>query len=143
MTSANLQIKEESPARVALHISYEIKGADARPVSEEYIVSAAGVECASTISPDNSSATRIVLPVMASDGVRQTVIQIDGNKARVQRVGGVLTWEVTSAKDIHLNLIEPKLVTHNGYVQAAVADLPAGANEARWTLKLEPDSSAK
>jgi hypothetical protein len=36
----------------------------------------------------------------------------------------------------------PRVPTHNGYVQALAADLPAGTREVRWRLRLENDRRA-
>lgn len=141
--AADLQVGGPGPAQTeytTFTLRYDLAGSGARPVEETYTLSSLGVDgTAKVLGSTPPAATRVALPVLVFDGVRATKVTVDGPKVRCQRVGGTMTWEVTSPAGVTLSLAEPKLVNHNGYAQAAVADLPAGTREVRWKLTLEPD----
>ncbi|HZZ42866.1 MAG TPA: hypothetical protein VFE58_08000 [Tepidisphaeraceae bacterium] len=117
-------------------LKYELKGEGSRPVTEDYSISKDAVEVSSEVGGEVAGA-RVALPVMVSDGVHATKVEIDGAKVRVERVGGAATFEVIEPAGVRLELIEPKMATHNGYVQAAVGDLPAGTLKVRWKVTVE------
>lgn len=139
---AALKPGERGGKDVSFTLAYSLKGAGARPVTESYRVTGPSVEVTSKVDGD-VAATRVVLPVLLSDGVRMTQVKLDGATARVERAGGTLTYEVVEPAGVKLHLDGPKFPMHNGYVQAAVGDLPADAKEVRWRVTLEAEGAAR
>ncbi len=129
--------------QVSFALRYDLQGTGARPVEEEYVVSAAGVEVVSRLGGDTPpAATRVRFPALVSDGERETAININGARATIEHANASLTWEVVSPPGARLRLEGPRVATHNGYVRALVADLPAAAREVRWRLRLAPTAGS-
>jgi len=129
--------------QVSFVLRYGLQGTGARPVEEEYVVSAAGVEVVSRLGGDDApAATRVRFPALVSDGERETAININGAQATIEHANASLTWEVVSPPGARLRLEGPRVATHNGYVRALVADLPAATREVRWRLRLAPTPAA-
>ncbi len=156
-TRAELQVQEQSGERVRFSIKYDTAGDDARTIEEEYVITKGGVEGTQRIGGDVPSAVRVLFPALVNDAARATDIQIQKNKVTIARCGamtreigdpakswftkpgGVLKFELTGAADAQLMLTGPQVLTHNGYVQALVADLPDGMKEMKWKMTLEPE----
>jgi hypothetical protein len=142
VAAVDLKITGQSSDRVAFTLNYQLQGDDARPVEETYALSAAGVEGTAHIAGDTPPvACRVVFPALIFDGARPTDIAFDGNKLTITRKGGKLTWEIDAP--IQLQLTGPATVTHNGYVRAVAAELPAGVREVKWKLTLEPETASR
>lgn len=155
VTSATLKVESRSKDRVEFNIQYVITGDHVtRDVEESYAISADGVEGSSTLASDGS--TRLVFPALVNDGARDTRVDIDRSTLAIARLGapllapaaskettakpgGTLVWEVLSPAGLSLARVGPQIVTHNGYVQAVAAELPAGSASVRWRLTLEPN----
>ncbi len=137
---ADLRVHAERPDHVAFTVRYELSGEGARPVEEEYVVSAAGVEVTARVSDTSApAAVRAVFPLLVSDGASDTRVTVMDGQAWVTHGGAVLTCELLSPSGARLALDSggPRVATRNGFMQAAVADLPAGTREVRWRLRLE------
>lgn len=139
--AADLRVPAERPDHAAFTVRYELEGEGARPVEEEYRVSAAGVEIVTRLGGAGApAAVRAVFPVLVSDGAAETKVTTGGAQTRVSHAGATLTGEVLSPGGARLAQEGPRVPTHNGFVQAAVADLPAGTREVRWRLRLAAGS---
>jgi hypothetical protein len=118
---------------------YTPAGDGALPIEETYTISAQGVDIttrlASNAKPD---VTRFAFPAMINDGARMTDITTVSGKLTIHRVGGTLNCEVLSPSNVNFHASGPALVTHNGYVQAMIADLPAGTTEVEYRITLAP-----
>lgn len=141
VADARLTVDQHTPAALQFTLIYSLQGESALPVTETYALTPTAVEVTSQISGD-PAATRVALPVLISDGVRMTHVTIDGPTLRVDRVGGSLTYELLEPAGLTLHLDGPKLISHNGYIQAAIADLPPGTKSVKFRITLEPAKDA-
>jgi hypothetical protein len=66
-----------------------------------------------------------------------TRLALRSDRATIRHLGAVLTWEVLSRDPFPHALAGPRLVIHNGYVQALAAHLPADTREGCWRVHLE------
>jgi hypothetical protein len=138
---ADLEVHSETPQQVVFSINYALKGPGLHPLEEHYTVTAAGVEVVTRLGGNATpTQTRLVFPALVSDGARDTQIKIEGSRVTITRPGGTLIWEALSPTGLRPTLEGPRVATRNGYVQPLVADLPAGTREARWRVRLEPDT---
>jgi hypothetical protein len=137
--NAQLRVSEESPQRVQFSVAYEPQGAGALPVREDYLVTADGVEGTTQVSSNGSAiAARVVFPALVNDGANDTQVKLETNHLSIRRDGGELDWQIIEPAGLTLKFEGPRIPTHNGYVQAAVADLPANTWEVKWRLTLQP-----
>jgi hypothetical protein len=100
---------------------------------------------------------RFVFPALVHDGARNTDVKVNGatltiarlgapaqapatERASKPKLGGKLTWQLVTPEGLSLTQLGPQVVTHNGYVQSVVAEVPAGVSEVKWRLTLEPDA---
>jgi hypothetical protein len=127
--------------QVTATLRYALEGPGARGISEKYVVSPDGVECTSTLQGDAPApaAARFVCPVLVNDGARETRISSEPGRFTVQRAGGSMRLSVLSPAEVKLALDGPRLITHNGYVRAAAANLPAGTLQVQWKVQLYPE----
>jgi hypothetical protein len=109
----------------------------ARVVMEKYTISSEGVACEQAVgmAPPQQ---RFVFPAMVWDGARDITPTISRGEMTVCRAGGELNLSIASPQGLKLALTGPKLATHNGYVQAAVAELPNAGEPVRWKVILQP-----
>ncbi len=134
----DLSVLLQRAERVVFTVRYGLQGEGARPLEEKYSVTASGVEVVTQVGGATApAATRVLFPVLVSDGAKDTRISLSGSRATIYHAGTALTWEVVSPQGARLALEGPRVPTHNGYVQALVADLPDAAREVRWRLHLE------
>ncbi len=108
-----------------------------RVVTEQYTVSAEGVRRVDHVE-SAPAAQRFEFPAMVWDGARDIQPVAEDGKLVVHRAGGELTLVLTSPAGMKLTLVAPKLATHNGYVEAAVAPLAKADESVDWTVKLSP-----
>ncbi len=133
----------EGARQAAFTVRYNLKNMSASAVEEEYTVSSAGVEVVTRLLAEAAPLqTRLVFPALVSDGARDTSVAIEGARAVIQRRGGTLTWQALAPEGLRAALEGPRVATRNGFVQALVAELPAGTREARWRLSLTPDAAS-
>lgn len=134
----DLEVQEEMPERVRCTLRYNLEGGAVTGLSEAYTISASGVEVTTRLETKTPlAATRVLFPILVSDGATDLKVNLDGPQAQTHYAGATLTWEVVTPTQVHLGLEGPRVVTHNGYMQAAVAALPAGTQELHWRLHLE------
>jgi len=139
---ADLRIMEQTDDRVSFVIRYALDGDGARSVEEQYAVSREGVEYAARLpGRDKLPGTRFVVPVLVNDGSRATNVTLDNDRLSITRVGGTLTCELLAPSNISFKLDGPRVPCHNGWMQAAVAELPAGTREVRAKISLAADDS--
>ena len=138
--SVDLDVAEETPERVRFTLRYHLEGSAVTGLREAYTISAAGVEVITRLeSKTPLAATRALFPVLISDGATDTKVSLNGAQAQTHYAGAALTWEVVAPEQAHLDFEGQRVVTHNGYMQAAVAALPAGAQELHWRLHLDTE----
>ena len=80
--------------------------------------------------------TRALLPVLVSDSAADTGASADHSSATTLIDGGATRWEVVAPKDLSLSLTEPQVPSRNGWVKAAVADLPPETRVVRWKVSV-------
>lgn len=136
--SVDLQVKDAKTDGVSFVVRYGLKGKSAAPVTETYALSAEGLTMTVKAEGLQTVGQRVQFPVLINDGAEDTKTEMSGNHLSVVTIGGKLDYEVTSPADVQLNLDGPRLATHNGYVRAAVAPLPAGSDGATWHIRLSP-----
>ena len=134
---AELAVTAERPDRVAFTIKYDLAGDGARPMEESFVLTKDGVAGASAIRGEKPATTRALFPAFIHDGEKESPVNITGNKVTTQRGGATMTWEVVDPAGVKLELYGPQIVTHNGYVRAAVGELPNGATQLKWKLTLQ------
>ncbi len=143
--NAEINIEAQTPQQVRFSINYDLSGPNMRPVQENYTIGALGVDITTQLTLRASDgplgATRLAFPALVSDGARDTQITIDGSRVTIRRAGGILTWEARAPQGLTPRLEGPRIATRNGYVQALVADLPAGTTQARFHLDLLPEAT--
>ena len=135
---AELTVSEEKPERVAFAVKYDLDGDGARPVEESFVLTKDGVEGTAAVKGDKPAATRALFPAFVHDGEKESPVTVDGNKVTTQRGGATLTWEVTEPPGVKLELTGPQIASPNGYVRAAVGELPNAAPQLKWKLTLQP-----
>jgi hypothetical protein len=129
-----------SPGAAQFVLTYQLKK-NAGTVEQRYRIDQDGVECTETFSPAAAGAPgamRFIFPAMVSDGRADVEVQPSPGHLQVTRAGGRLALELLSAKESQFNLEGDRIPTHNGWVRAAVAELPSGMNSVRWRAKLSP-----
>jgi hypothetical protein len=129
--SANVTINPE-PDRAVFQIEYDLDGPDAKKVLEQYIVSSDGVHVEQDVPDDD---TRFVFPALVNDGARDAHVELGENELVITRGGGKLRL-VGRNPPMKFTLAGPRIATHNGYVQAAVANETGDIT--RWQVWLEP-----
>lgn len=137
VTATTLNVLPSKPGRVAFTLRYALNGDGARPLEEHYTVSSDGVEVVSRFwdkSPPASS--RVVLPVLVSDGAHDVPLTLAGNRVTARLAGGETAWEVLAPGRLTLALSGPRVPSHNGWTQALGTDLPPGTREVRWRIDL-------
>lgn len=141
VAGAELPKKTGRGDKAEFTVRYDTSGEGARPLEERYTVTEDGVEVTAQLGGEGVApqATRVQFPALVSDGAKDTNLSIKGNRATVRHSGSTLTWEVVSPKGAQLKLEGQRVPTHNGYVQALVADLPSGTREVTWRLRLESE----
>jgi hypothetical protein len=142
--SSDLSVILERPERVAFTLRSVLKGSGTRTIDDTYTVSASGVDVRSVLSGDVPAATRVVFPVLVSDGATDTRVTVHQERAEVRSAAATLTWELLGPSAASgLTFEGPRIPTHDGYLQALVADLPAGTREVRWRVRLQPETKTK
>jgi hypothetical protein len=148
VASTDLIVLLERPERVAFTVRSVLAGPGARPVEESYTVSASGVDVRSVLGgAEAPAATRIVFPALVSDGAADTRIEVARSgdpSAAVHAGGAALTWTLNAPTGASpLTLDGTRLATHDGYLQAYAAELPAGTREVRWSVRLQTEKTGE
>jgi hypothetical protein len=136
--SAELAVESNAGAEAAaFSLTYTLAGAGGRAVRETYQLSADGVTVRSELVGGGAPAsTRVVFPVLVSDGAADTQRIVDRGRLQVRHRDGELTCGfVPGALDLIVD--GPAAPTHNGLVRAATGTLPAGATEVRYHVQLK------
>ena len=135
--SAELTVVAETPQQVQFTLKYNLDGSGAARVTEEYTVTRGGIDVlVSRLDGPAPAATRLLFPALVSDGVADTTVTTNGARADIVYAGNNMTLAVSQPAAVELALEGPRVPTHNGFVRALAADLPAGATEVHWTLRL-------
>ncbi len=138
--TSELSLGAPKPGQVDFAVKYNLTGPSMRPVEEIYRVNASGVEVTTRLPDGNLGPTRLVFPALVSDGARDTEITLNGSRATIRRVGGVLNWDVLSPRGLKVTLEGARVPTRNGYIQTLAVELPPGTREVRWHADLQPDN---
>jgi len=135
--SASLSAVEEQPDRASFTLTYELSGDGARPIQEDYSISRDGVDVTATVVDGIvTTPMRAVLPVLVSDGAADTGASVDHSSVALPLDGGSTRWQINAPEDVALSLIEPRVPSHNGWVSAAIANLPLGTQAVQWGVRI-------
>lgn len=136
---ADLSIMEITPGRIVFKVLYALQddAGSARQVEESYVVSENGVEVEATLQGDKPHDARVAFPILVHDGAFDTGVAFGSDEARVQNAGACLTWKVLSPLHGPLVWGSAREATQSGWMQAAVADLPADVSSVRYRVRLE------
>jgi hypothetical protein len=135
--SCDLLDSETTPGVVKFKLRYTLKSA-AGMIEQQWKIDAEGIDCSELVSPAARAVeTRFIFPAMVSDGAKETKVSVDGSKLSIDRAGGSLAVQIVSTPTKFV-LEGDSIPTHNGFVRAAVAELPDGARIVRWRAKLSP-----
>jgi hypothetical protein len=135
----DLKSEQDAQGGITLDIVYELEGPGARKVSEHYLIGDGRVFCEQIVEP-HAQPLRLAIPVLVNDGLRETEVKFEREASAftITRSGGLLKFSMRNPP-LRFSLQGPKLPTHNGYVQAAVAEIPPGLDDyERWEIHLEP-----
>jgi len=132
--SADLESRETADGRVRFAITYRLgaEGGVDRTLSEEFAIDHSGVE----VTSRTDGASRVVFPVLVSDGEKNLKV-VALSRVAVERGGRFTVWEVALPAGVRMGLEGPRVASHNGWVQAAVGELPEGTREVRWRVSFE------
>lgn len=114
------------PSRTGFTLAYHLRteSGEARIINERYTLSADGVELTHAVS-GTSDGWRLQVPVLVNDGATDTLVGLSPNSLSVSWLGSE-TVIAPSTPLAGLALTGERLVTHNGWVRAATAELPDG-----------------
>ena len=123
---ATIEIKAQTPARVAFDVTYQGGLAGVTSVVEHYVLTPGRVELTSEV-PGYSGALRYMWPVLADDGKTKSTINVNGNTVSVSQNGGVAqTFAARGASSVSVGA--PLYSNHNGWARVAVAQYANGSN---------------
>jgi hypothetical protein len=131
--AVNLNITGSTPQKVTFDLDYALAGPneDGRHLIEQYTLTPDGIDCTTlTVSPPTSdiAAFRAQFPALVSDGATDTAITLSPGALAINNHGSTTTWTLFSPNaSTPIELIGPRIVTHNGYVQRATAPLQSGS----------------
>ncbi|MDF2440400.1 MAG: hypothetical protein JWN98_1384 [Abditibacteriota bacterium] len=144
---AELLVSQSTTERVALKVLYTLHDASsgARQIEETYVISEEGVEVEASLlgdkpQGDKANEARVAFPILVHDGAFETGVTFSANRVRVQHAGAYLTWDVLSPMRGPLVWGSARVATQSGWMQAAVADLPANVSSVRYRVRLEKQS---
>jgi hypothetical protein len=135
------EVKVESDDdRAAFTITYQLDGSGAEPIVSHYVVSADGVETSQKFGEGAKpvASARFAFPALVNDAANDCQVVTEGSKLRVRRNGGGLAMELIQPKGAKLLLTGPRIATHNGYLQAACADVQDPGAGVVWRARLTP-----
>jgi len=136
---ATLAVRAETPGRVEFTVGYTV-GGKADAVKETYTLEGGQVTVRAAASATPPGARLgVTLPALVSNGAKgdATRVALNRSSATLTRGSSALTLQVVSpAPSAPVRLEGPWVATHNGYVRAAVADLPPGTREVTYRIRL-------
>ena len=131
ISSVNVRIESSTPERLSFITDYALTGPgqEGRHVLERYVLSANGVECKTTVTGGNTAMEyRAEFPVLISDGASDLPVKKSAQAITVDDHGSRTSFALQPSNvSGDLQLIGPRLVNHNGYLQRAVAPLKGPA----------------
>ena len=128
----------EAPNRVAFRVRYEGSNLGGPSfVEERYVVTPGRVELTTELG-GYTGPRRYVWPVLADDGRRKSAITVAEGLVSVTQDGGktAQTFRPVGAASVQVGT--ERYPNHNGWVQLAVAEYPAGDGVPAATLVIEP-----
>jgi hypothetical protein len=135
--SCELLDSDTTAGVVKFKLRYTLKSA-AGMIEQQWKIDSEGIDCSELVSPAARAVeTRFIFPAMVSDGAKETKLSLDGSKFAIDRTGGSLAVQIVSTPT-KFALEGDSIPTHNGFVRAAVAELPDAARIVRWRAKLSP-----
>jgi hypothetical protein len=135
VASTDLAIQTQAPRRVSFNLTYHLLGAG--DVAESYSISPDQVEGKSELRGNRTGKTRVLFPVLVNDGSQDLPVKVSAGRITEKRDDSVLNWQIISPLDISLSVQGPRIPCHNGYMQAAIGDLPDKTGRFTWRLTLE------
>ncbi|HUO08592.1 MAG TPA: hypothetical protein VM008_09860 [Phycisphaerae bacterium] len=137
--SVDLHLDAATPGRVAFETDYVLAGPgeEGRHVVERYVLSADGVECTTQVVGGSvAMGYRAEFPVLVSDGAKDLAVKKAGDAVEIDDHGSRTTIAVRAADAAGaLELVGPRLVNHNGWVERGV--VPLKGSEVTYTVTLE------
>ena len=79
--------------------------------------------------------------MLVNDGARDTEVKLDGRMITVRRAGGILACQLFSPPNVPLKLDDQRVACHNGWMRAAIGELPKGVREMHLKIRLSPDDA--
>jgi hypothetical protein len=136
--SVDLTIHESTVQKVAFDLDYTLSGPeeDGRHLVEQYTLTSDGVDCTTQlIAATPPVEFRAQFPALVSDGAADTSITLAPGSLTIGNHGSTTAWTLRSTDEsVPLELSGPRIVTHNGYVQRAIASV--GSASLHYHLKL-------
>jgi hypothetical protein len=118
---------------------YHPAGDGALDVEQSYTLTPSAVEITEQLPADAKiDAARFAFPALINDGARMTTLTLAENQFTLHRIGGALTCQFLSPTNITFHIAPQSLVTHNGYIQPLLADLPPTTREIKYRLTVAP-----
>lgn len=136
VTKTDLRVHRSEADRAVFTVAYHTSGEGSLRIEEEYTIHRSGVEVVVRLE-GAPARTAVLFPLLVSDANADTNVTVAGGVAAVRHAAATLTWEVVAPQNVSLALDGPRVPTHNGFLRAAIADLPEGTRELRWRLRLE------
>jgi hypothetical protein len=136
--SADLQVDEASGEKTSFSVIYKLAGAgqDGRFVTERYTLTADGVNCQSAVTGGSPvAAWRVHFPILVSDGAADLPVTVTPDQITTRDHDSMTSLRLTSADLASgFSLVGPRIVSHAGYVQEAVAGIRSGSTA--WQISL-------
>lgn len=130
--SADLTVLKQDPDEVVFKIEYEGDFSGIEAVRETYRVTPDAVELQSTVE-GYSGPLRMIVPLLASDGQRETRIHQDGTRAAVALEGDTQQFAFPGATKVKIP--EKRFPNRNGWMRLAVAEFPPGE---KGKIRIQP-----
>ncbi len=134
ITSAGLTVREETPERVSFEIAYEGDFRNAEQVVERYRLTPDTVRLAASVT-GNEGPTRMVWPVFAGDGERETEIEVKESEIRVSLETRMQRFQAPEAKGVWIG--HERFHTRNGRAYLGFAEFETG-DEPSLTIRPSP-----
>jgi hypothetical protein len=128
--SAHLSVLKADTKRVEFTLDYVLAAPD-RAVTETYTLTADGVDLACAVG--GGGPMRLSVPVLVNDGAADTLVRTDGTVITVSQRGSTTTFRLPAAA----KLAGRRIVTHNGYVDEATAEVEGAPAKLRIELAQE------
>jgi hypothetical protein len=132
-------IREETARRAAFDVAYEGTPGGTAGIVEHYVVMPGRVELTTEVK-GYKGPLRYVWPVLASDGEKQNLIQVEPKRSVSVSQDGGKTRQTFTAVGATAVRVEPEIYpNHNGWARLAVAEFPAGQRQVTLIIATRTD----